>query len=113
MEHMSTMEEGPAPHPPSEAATGLEGLPRAAEQAEEVPPPPQPPIEWPRFGDYAGFRVAVVVTAWNRECSNQLLEGCEAVLRSAQCEVSVVEVPGALDLVAGCRAAARGGAGAA
>jgi len=81
MEHMATMEE---------------------EGAADV----KAPIEWPRFGDYAGFRVAIVVTAWNKECSNQLLQGCEGVLQASKCEVAIVEVPGALDLVAGCRAAA-------
>jgi len=75
MEHLSTMEERPES------------------------------IEWPRFGDYAGFHVVVVSTAWNQECTSPLLEGCEAVLSASKCTVSVVEVPGALDLVAGCRAA--------
>jgi len=75
MEHLSTMEERPES------------------------------IEWPRFGDYAGFHVVVVATAWNQECTSPLVEGCEAVLLAAKCTVSVVEVPGALDLVAGCRAA--------
>eukprot|EP00418_Pyrodinium_bahamense_P066682 CAMPEP_0179087510 /NCGR_PEP_ID=MMETSP0796-20121207/39766_1 /TAXON_ID=73915 /ORGANISM="Pyrodinium bahamense, Strain pbaha01" /LENGTH=673 /DNA_ID=CAMNT_0020785021 /DNA_START=46 /DNA_END=2065 /DNA_ORIENTATION=+ len=62
-------------------------------------------IEWPRFGDYGGFRVTLVATAWNRECTNQLVRGCETVLLEARCAVSIVEVPGSLDLVAGCRAA--------
>eukprot|EP00425_Heterocapsa_triquetra_P043218 CAMPEP_0195068804 /NCGR_PEP_ID=MMETSP0448-20130528/13356_1 /TAXON_ID=66468 /ORGANISM="Heterocapsa triquestra, Strain CCMP 448" /LENGTH=595 /DNA_ID=CAMNT_0040100349 /DNA_START=78 /DNA_END=1865 /DNA_ORIENTATION=- len=61
-------------------------------------------IEWPAFGDYAGFNVVLVATAWNKECSNQLVEGCENSLQASKCEVSVVEVPGAMDLVAGCRA---------
>jgi len=62
-------------------------------------------IEWPRFGDYAGFRVALVSTAWNKECTSRLVEGCAQTLAAAKCVVSLVEVPGALDLVAGCRAA--------
>lgn len=61
-------------------------------------------IEWPRFGDYAGFRVALVSTAWNKECTSRLVEGCEQTLVAAKCHVSLLEVPGALDLVAGCRA---------
>jgi len=64
-------------------------------------------IEWPRFGDYAGFHVVLVTAAWNKECTSRLLEGCEGVLLASKCSVSVVEVPGSLDLVAGCRAATR------
>mmetsp|Transcript_29010 Transcript_29010/g.52836 ORF Transcript_29010/g.52836 Transcript_29010/m.52836 type:complete len:632 (+) Transcript_29010:56-1951(+) len=69
---------------------------------------PTAPIEWPRFGDYAGFRVALVSTSWNPECARQLVQGCENVLLAAKCSVSVVEVPGALDLVAGCKKVAEG-----
>ena len=47
---------------------------------------------------------ALVATAWNKECANQLVEGCEALLRASKCEVQIVEVPGAMDLVSGCRA---------
>jgi len=61
------------------------------------------PIEWPCFGDYTGFRVGIVSTAWKQAHSNLLLEGCEGVLRAAKCAVSLVEVPGAMDLVSGCR----------
>jgi 3,4-dihydroxy 2-butanone 4-phosphate synthase/GTP cyclohydrolase II len=61
-------------------------------------------IEWPAFGEYSGFRVALVATAWNKECANQLVEGCEALLRASKCEVQIVEVPGAMDLVSGCKA---------
>lgn len=64
-------------------------------------------IEWPRFGEYAGFHVVLVATSWNKECSSQLVEGCEAVLFEAKCIVTLIEVPGALDLVAGCRAATK------
>jgi len=71
---------------------------------EEEPARPER-IEWPRFGDYAGFHVAIVSAAWNKECTGRLLEGCEATLLAARCGVTVLEVPGALDLVAGCRAA--------
>lgn len=63
-------------------------------------------IEWPRFGDYAGFHVVIVSTAWNRDISAPLVEGCEAALMASHCAVTTVEVPGALDLVAGCRSAA-------
>jgi len=66
------------------------------------------PIEWPCFGDYAGFRVGIVSTAWKQAHSNLLLEGCEGVLRAAKCAVSLVEVPGAMDLVSGCRSMAKG-----
>jgi 3,4-dihydroxy 2-butanone 4-phosphate synthase/GTP cyclohydrolase II len=59
----------------------------------------------PAVGEYAGSRVVLVQTAWHKEVSNTLVEGCEAVLVAASCEVSIIEVPGALDLVAGCRAA--------
>jgi len=62
-------------------------------------------IEWPRFGDYAGFRVVLVSAAWNRECTSKLVGGCESLLTQAKCSVDLLEVPGALDLVAGCRAA--------
>jgi GTP cyclohydrolase II len=64
-------------------------------------------IEWPRYGDYAGFHVVIVCTSWNKGCANNVVEGCESVLREVKCQVTVVEVPGALDLVAGCRAAGR------
>mmetsp|Transcript_57627 Transcript_57627/g.160576 ORF Transcript_57627/g.160576 Transcript_57627/m.160576 type:complete len:606 (-) Transcript_57627:85-1902(-) len=62
-------------------------------------------IEWPRFGDYAGFNVIVVATAWNKECTGELVAGCEGILSAASCAATIVEVPGALDLVAGCRSA--------
>jgi len=82
----------------------------AEENGEETPEveetPPVARIEWPRFGNYAGFHVVLVATAWNKECTAQMVQGCEAVLLEAKCAVTVVEVPGALDLVAGCRAAA-------
>lgn len=83
MDHLTTMEE-------EEAVA----LPKGTE-----------PIEWPRFGEYAGFNVVLVAAAWNKECTSQLVGGCEAVLAAAKCVVTTVEVPGALDLVAGCRAA--------
>jgi 3,4-dihydroxy 2-butanone 4-phosphate synthase/GTP cyclohydrolase II len=62
------------------------------------------PIEWPKFGEYEGFRVALVATDWNKECTSQLVQGCEAVLQAAKCAVTLTSVPGALDLVSGCRA---------
>jgi len=68
---------------------------------------PKQPIEWPRFGDYAGFSIAIVHTAWNKECANRLVQGCESTLLAAKCTVNIIEVPGALDLVAGCGALIR------
>jgi GTP cyclohydrolase II len=61
-------------------------------------------IEWPRFGNYAGFHILIVNTAWNKECSIEVILGCEAFLLEAKCQVTIMEVPGAMDLVAGCRA---------
>jgi len=81
MEHLTTMDEETEAEQPAER------------------------IEWPRFGDYAGFRVVLVAAAWNKECTGQMVQGCEAMLLAAKCAVTTVEVPGALDLVAGCRAA--------
>jgi len=76
------------------------------EEAERVEVTPRAThIEWPRFGNYAGFQVVLVATAWNKECTCQMVQGCEDVLVEAKCAVTVVEVPGALDLVTGCRAA--------
>jgi len=68
-----------------------------------------PQTNLPSLGEYSGSRIVLVTTAWNRECSNMLMEGCEAVLSASRCEVTIIEVPGALDLVAGCRAALQRG----
>jgi len=99
MEHLETMvsdDEG--------QHTLLEEEDESDESPQEaLPGPAAVPIEWPRFGDYAGFRVVLVSTAWNPECARQLVQGCESVLASAKCSVSLIEVPGALDLVAGCK----------
>jgi len=96
MEHLSTMHEEDQEQQ------------QRQQQRENVSAHEQPRgdrIEWPRFGDYAGFRVALVSTAWNKECTSRLVEGCEQTLVAAKCIVSLLEVPGALDLVSGCRAA--------
>jgi len=89
MEHLTTTEECHEEEAEAEAETKL----RSSR------------IEWPRFGDYAGFHVVLVATAWNKECTAQMVQGCEEVLIEAKSAVTIVEVPGALDLVNGCRAA--------
>jgi len=62
-------------------------------------------IEWPKFGEYSGFTVSLIYTSWNREYVQRIVQSCEAFLKEAKCEVALVEVPGALDLVAGAKAA--------
>lgn len=117
MEHMATMERTTMENLESnsnsmpwrrQASRSERGsLPELPEADSELEPAEGSvePIEWPRFGNYSGFSIVVVATAWNKECSAQLVQGCEAVLLEAKCAVTLVEVPGALDLVAGCSAA--------
>jgi 3,4-dihydroxy-2-butanone 4-phosphate synthase/GTP cyclohydrolase II len=62
-------------------------------------------IEWPAFGQYKGFKVAVVYTAWNRESVMKVVSGCEELLQKCNAEVTTMEVPGAQDLVAGAATA--------
>merc|ERR1719235_1381644 len=71
----------------------------------EVEAPSPKMIEWPTFGQYAGLTISVVYTAWNAECVSRIVQGCEDVLTNAKCSIVRTEVPGALDLVAGVRAA--------
>merc|ERR1711953_687629 len=87
MEHLSTMQEDE-----EEQRQHREQKQEKASANEQVP---KERIEWPRFGDYAGFRVALVSTAWNKECTSRLVEGCEQTLVAAGCIVSLLEVPGA------------------
>jgi len=95
MEHLPTMEDRPMEEELAELDESLPERPRTRSEDR---------IEWPRFGNYAGFGIVIVSTAWNKECSNEVIVGCEAFLQEAKCQVTIVEVPGAMDLVAGCRA---------
>merc|ERR1719313_1882997 len=79
--------------------------PEGTSEEDDVEAPAPITIEWPSFGQYAGLTVSVVYTAWNTECVSRIVQGCEDVLTHAKCSIIRTEVPGALDLVAGARAA--------
>lgn len=62
--------------------------------------------------DASGLRIAIVVSRWNREITASLVRGAERALiacGASMDDVVLVEVPGAFEIPAACRALAEAG----
>lgn len=54
----------------------------------------------------AGLRIAIVVSEWNNEITENLFQGARAVLEQKNCtDILRINVPGSLELVYGCKLA--------
>lgn len=60
--------------------------------------------------DGTGLRVGIAVATWNRSVTDRLLDGAVARLEELGAEVTVLRVPGALELPIACKALAEDGA---
>ena len=58
----------------------------------------------------AALRIAVVVSEWNAEITENLYQGAHAVLEQKGCsDIQRIDVPGSFELVYGCKAAMHAG----
>jgi 6,7-dimethyl-8-ribityllumazine synthase len=59
--------------------------------------------------DGTGLRVGIAVATWNRSVTDRLLDAAVARLEELGADVTVIRVPGALELPVACKALAEGG----
>ena len=58
----------------------------------------------------AALRIAIVVSEWNTEITENLYQGAHAVLEQKACpDIQRIDVPGSFELVYGCKAAVNAG----
>ena len=66
----------------------------------------QVPLNLDVVSSAAGLRIAIVVSEWNNEITENLFQGARAVLEQKNCtDILRINVPGSLELVYGCKLA--------
>ena len=66
----------------------------------------QVPLNLDVVSSAAGLRIAIVVSEWNNEITENLFQGARAVLEQKNCtDILRLYVPGSLELVYGCKLA--------